>query len=158
MVRKWQPREMRMVAEYLAQNYPRDQYITRVRLGKIQPRINGQFISDEEALMMGSWRRWADALVIKPDRLILIEAAIRPNPGDISQLELYKRLLPHTPELAEHAEKPIDMVLLYSLHDPLLEQLALERGIKILYYRPQWVDEYLKDLLPRERRAPHTPL
>jgi len=94
--------------------------------------------------------------VIMPDRLILIEAKIRPNPGVISQLELYEHLLPFTPELAEHKRKPIEKVLLCAINDPVVTSMARNRGIKVVQFRPPWVDEYMKIIFPRERRAPLT--
>ena len=147
-----------MVSEYLAQTYPADPYQTHVRLGRIQPRMEGTYVSEEEARMLGVFRRWADAIVFLPDRLVLIEAAIRPEPGDISKLELYERLIPNTPELAEHAGKPVEKVLLYCMPDDLLLTLAREHGILVRYFRPPWIEDYLKELYPREQRAPYTPL
>ena len=153
MPRKWQPREMRMLAEFLAENYPGDEYRVRVRLGKIQPRIEGKFITEEERLNLGVFRRWADAIVIKPDRLILIEAKIRPQPGVISQLQLYARLVPNTPELQDFLDRPLEMLLIYAIQDDLLIEMAREAGIKSISYRPEWIDEYIAELYPRERRA-----
>lgn len=158
MTRKWQPRELRMISEWLAQEHPDSTYQLRVRLGKIEPRVDGAFVSDEETRMLGVFRRWADAIVYLPDRLLLVEAAIRPEPGDISKLELYERLIPNTPELEEYASLPVEKVLLYAMPDDLLLTLAREHGITVRFFRPKWVEEYLKELYPRERRAPHTPL
>lgn len=158
MVRRWQPRELRLVSEFLAQEYPGYAYQTHVRLGSIRPRVEGAFDSDAELRMLGVFRRWADALVVMEDRLVLIEAAIRPEPGDISKLELYERLIPATPELAEHVGKPVEKVLLYCMPDELLLVMAREKGITVRYFRPAWVEEYLQELYPREQRAPHTPL
>lgn len=147
-----------MVSEFLAQEYPGEEYRTHVRLGRIQPRVEGTFAGGAEERMLGVFRRWADALIILPDRLILLEAAIRPEPGDISKLELYERLLPNTPELEEYAHLPVEKVLLYAMPDALLLTLAREHGIIVKYFRPPWIEEYLQELYPRERRAPHTPL
>lgn len=158
MPRKWQPREMRMLAEWLAERWPRTEYLTRVRLGRIEPRVDPSLLTPDEIHATGVHRRWADAVVLLPDRVLLIEAKILPKPGVISQLELYARLLPHTPELAEHAHKPIEMLLLYAIEDPLIQLLAREKGIRCLMYRPDWIDDYMAELFPRERRAPHTPL
>jgi hypothetical protein len=154
--RSWQAREMRLVAEYLAKNYPNNETRTRVRVGSIHPELKPEQLSPAEKRAVGVWRRWADALVIMRHKIILIEAAIRPSPGDISQLELYKHLLPKTPELADHKGKTIEMVLLFALEDPVIVELARERGIKVVYFHPPWIDDYLKLLYPRERRAPLT--
>lgn len=158
MPRKWQPRELRMISEWLAQEYPDATYETRVRLGRIEPRVEGAYVSDEESRMLGVFRRWADAIVFLPDRLILIEAAIRPEPGDISKLKLYERLIPNTPELEKYRDLPVVKVLLYAMPDDLLLVMAREEGIEVRYFRPAWIEEYLKELYPRERRSPHTPL
>jgi hypothetical protein len=154
--RQWQPREMRLVAEYLAQEYPDHETQTRVRLGTIRSEIGAENLEPAELRAMGVWRRWADAIVFMPDRLILIEAKIRPQPGDISQLEVYEGLVHKTPELAEHKGKPVEKVLLYALEDPIIADMARERGIKVTYFCPDWIDGYLRLLAPRERRASRT--
>lgn len=103
--------------------------------------------------MVGSWRRWADAIILEEDHVTLIEAAIRPNPGKIGQLELYKMLMPHTPELAPWRDLPIEMVLLYAIEDPATNLLARSKGIKCIEYKPSWLPAYLETLQPRERRG-----
>lgn len=153
MPRKWQPREMRMLSEFLAEHYPDAEYRVRVRLGRIQPRSEGRFTTEEERVSAGMFRRWADALVIEPDRLILIEAKIRPQPGVISQLQLYARLVPHTPELQQFLDRPLEMLLIYAIQDDLLISMAREADIKCRLYKPEWIDAYLDELYPRERRA-----
>lgn len=147
---------MRLVSEFLAKNYGKYPTRTRVRVGSVHPELKPGELSAAEQKMVGVFRRWADAVVFMPDRLVLIEAAIRPSPGDISQLELYEHLLPLTPELAEHKDKPIEKLLLYALEDPVIVKMARERGIRVTYFHPPWIDEYLKVLYPRERRAPLT--
>lgn len=158
MPRRWQPRELLMLSEWMAETYPGNEYRTRVRLGRIQPRVDAPGLTPEERRMIGVHRRWADAVVLMPDRVVLVEAKIRPQPGVISQLELYARLLPHTPELGEHAELPIEMVLLYAIEDELINVLAREKGIRCVQYWPSWMDEYIEELYPRERSGGHTPL
>jgi len=145
-----------MVSEFLAKFYAEYPTQTRVRVGRINPRLDAADLTPEETRMLGMWRRWADAVVFMPDRLILIEAAIRPSPGDISQLELYEHLLPMTPEFAEHKGKPIEKMLVYALEDPVIVDMARQHGIKVVYFRPDWIDDYLKIIYPRERRAPLT--
>lgn len=156
--RSWQPREMQMVVEWLMQFYPGDAWKTRVRLGAPKSSTPRADMTPEERAMVGVWRRWADALIFLPDRLILVEAAIRSQPGKISQLELYRLLLPKTPELAEHMHKPIELVLLYAIEDPAVVLLARSKGIRCILFKPMWLDDYLALLQPRERRAPRSGL
>lgn len=110
-------------------------------------------MTPEERAMVGSWRRWADAIIYPPPEWILIEAAIRPNPGKISQLELYEMLLKHTPELKIEPDQKIRKVLLYAIEDPATTFLARKHGIEAIEYKPLWLAAYLRVLLPRERRG-----
>jgi len=108
----------------------------------------------EERAMIGAWRRWADAIILEEDKVTIVEAAIRPNPGKISQLELYKLLFPQTPELRAWRALKIEMLLLYAIEDPATIFLAREKGIRCIEYKPLWLPEYLRILMPRERRGP----
>jgi len=142
-----------MVNEWLAKTQSGKKTMTRVRLGSPKSAIPRADLAPEEAAMIGSWRRWADAIILEEDRVTLIEAAIRPNPGKISQLELYKMLMPVTPELRAWKGLPIDMILLYAIEDPATIYLARSKGIKCIEYKPTWLPAYLEALMPRERRG-----
>ena len=149
--RDWQPREQRLVAEYIARFYPEHESRTHVHLGKVQPRLRGKYLDENAERMIGLFRRWADAVVLLPDRIVLIEAKILPQPGVLSQLELYARLLPKTPELADHKHKPIERVLVCAINDPEITAMAREQGVKVVTFKPAWLNGYLKILYPRER-------
>lgn len=148
--RKWQPREQRMLSEYMAEAFPGVPYKVRIRLGAVQPRIGGKFTADESS-MLGVFRRWADAMAFLPEKaLLLIEAKIRPEPGVISQIELYEMLIPNTPELEQYRDWPIRKRIVYSIPDPATFSLARAKGIEIVSYRPEWIEEYMKTLQRRE--------
>jgi len=103
--------------------------------------------------MVGVFRRWADAVVITEDKLILIEAAIRPDLGDISKLEGYKFLLRYTPEFEEFRHFPVEMQLVYAIPDEFLIAEARKHGIKPVFFRPAWLEDYIAELYPHERRG-----
>jgi len=151
--RSWQPREMQMLSEWVTKTQAGKRVLQRVRLGSPKPEIPRPDMSVEERAMIGAWRRWADAVILEEDGVTIIEAAIRPDPGKISQLELYRMLFPHTPELAAWSKKPIHLLLLYAIEDPATVLLAREKGILAVEYKPEWLDKYLELLLPRERRG-----
>ena len=151
--RRWQPREMQMLSEWLAKTQTGKRWMTRVRLGSPRSEVPRPDMSAEEQAMIGVWRRWADALLLEDAKVTIIEAAIRPQPGKISQLELYKMLLPMTPELEPWAKLPVEMILLYAIEDPATVALARQKGIRCIEYKPLWLDAYLQLLLPRERRG-----
>ena len=91
-------------------------------------------------------RRWADLVVDLPDKVIIVEAKMRPDPGAISQLELYKKLLPLTPELTPCHGKPIELVFLTTMRDEMVEDLCKEKGIRYVVYQPKWVKEYWEEV------------
>ena len=67
-----QPRieaEALLVAAYIAQFYPNDLAMFRVRLGMIEPKLGQENMTATEMAMVGSFRRWADAIVIQDTSL-----------------------------------------------------------------------------------------
>ncbi len=150
-VRDWQPREQRLVSEYLARFHPDHESRTHVHLWSTPPRLKGQYATDKEERLVGVFRRWADAIVFLPDRLILIEGKILPQPGVISQLSLYEDLIPKTPELAEHREKPIVKMLVCAIEDKLISALARREGVQVRIFHPAWINEYMKIVHPWEK-------
>jgi hypothetical protein len=151
--RTWQPAETRLVAEYLAVHYPDKRALQRVRVGRIPSELPQGGLSPEELRMLGVWRRWVDAVVFDGPTVLLIEAAIRPDPGDISQLDLYMRLFPTTPEFSDVRPADLRGGLVYAIDDPPVRSLARDRGYTVAIFRPPWVDDYLRGLFPRHRRA-----
>lgn len=149
--RDWQPRETRLVSEFVARFYPYCESRTHVHLGSTPPRLKGKFISEETARLVGVFRRWADAIVFMPNRLILIEGKILPVPGVISQLKLYEELIPKTPELSEYRELPIEKLIVCAIEDPVITELARREGILVTIFRPSWINEYMKKLHPWEK-------
>ncbi len=152
--RKWEPREMRMVTDYLAQFFPTAYTITRVKLGSLPQSELYPLLEDHEVAALSVFQRWADAIAITSDTIYLIEGAIRPSPGDISQIQAYRRLLEHTPELKTYFPRKVVMQLVYAVEDPLVVMMAREAGIIPVYFRPSYIESYIKTLFPRQQRAP----
>jgi hypothetical protein len=143
-----------MLAEWLVKFHSSERWLMRVRLGSPKPETPVSELTLEERAMVGSWRRWADAVILGVEKVTIVEAAIRPDPGKISQLELYALLFPHTPELAAFRDLPLSLLLLYAIEDPATVLLARQKGIEAVEYKPLWLDSYLEILTPRERRGP----
>ncbi len=142
-----------MISEWLEKTFGEVRYSTNFRLGAIQPKDPDGRYTTEELTMLGVWRRRIDAVVYLPDRLLLVEAVMRAEPGKISVLSLYSRLVPHTPELAEYAHLPYTLILLYCIEDPVLNVIAREQGILPIQFVPSFFDEWFKKRLPRHQRA-----
>ncbi len=148
-----QQRERRLLAEWLARRYPHDRVQQQVRLGAITPTIGTEELTPSELAALGMFRRFADALVYRPDRLVLIEASIPPHPGYISQLLLYRRLVPLTPELVSFHALPVEPVYLVAIEDPVVTALARDAGIRVEVFRPAWVLGYLAERAGRRGRG-----
>jgi hypothetical protein len=151
--RAWQPREMLMVAEALQKFFPGLPASTRVRLGMPHPELIFEDLSPEEIAMLRVWNRWADAVVFAPDRTYIIEGKIRPRLGPTEALELYTRLFLNTEEYRDRWKLPVEKVFIYAVEDPVLVNMAREKGIRTIQYQPSWLPDYLRLLAPRERRA-----
>jgi hypothetical protein len=154
--RQHQPREMQMVAEYLAKTYPVPPNIVmqRVRLGSPVALSKEVDLTSEEMAMLKVRLRWADAIVITGRELIVIEGAIRPDLGDPCKILLYIELVALTHELSSWAHLPVKGVYLYCIQDDLIISMCHRLGFQAVQYVPSWLPEYLSILYPRERRAP----
>ena len=151
--RRWEPREMRLCSEYLKTYHYSAYCMTRVRLGKYPSELLKYVAVEEERNMLTVWRRWADGIAIYPDRVILIECAIRPNPGKIAQLKLYKELFYQTPEFEHLRNRKLELELVYAIEDPATIELAKREDIRTIYFKPVWIEEYISHLYPWERRG-----
>lgn len=149
--RNWEPREQRLVSEFIARFYPDQQSRTHVHLGSTPLRLKGRWATNSASRLVGVFRRWADAVIFLPDKLIIIEGKILPQPGVISQLKLYEELIPKTPELSEHKEKPVEKMLVCAIEDPLISDLARKEGIVVRIFHPAWIDKYMEILHPWEK-------
>jgi len=154
--RNYTPWEIMMISEWVARTFPDVRWQTNVRLGPAAPRnAHGQY-TREELTLLGVWRRRIDAIVFLDDRLVLVEAVLRSNPGKLSILELYARLVPQTPELSEFSALPVQKVLLYVVEDPVVNMIARERDIVPVQYVPTFFPAWFDTLRPRDKRAPRS--
>jgi hypothetical protein len=137
--------EMRFVSAYLATFHPNDLCKTHVLLGAYPEPPRGTVLSKEKQLALGAMRKWADAIVISQDKLTLIEGKLiihRYFEG-LGQLQVYRRIVPETPELQPYLDRPIESILLVPVEDPLVRTLCLENNIRMVIWRPAFVEEYL---------------
>lgn len=131
-----------MLSEYLAASYPRDQVRMRVRMGTVQlPATRGLSARDARAVNH-VFLRWADAVVLTPTELVVIEAKMRADPSAISQLEVYRDLVPKTQELLPFLDRRVVAELVVSVEDPVVTALAQRRGIRVRAYMPAWFGEW----------------
>lgn len=150
------PRESRLLSEFLAAHYPRARIQLQPRLGQVKPELGGEIMTWSELRMLGVWRRYPDAILLLHNRVIVIEASLKPNPGKISLLQLYGRLFPQTEEFRPFWNFPVELLLVWAMPDVATEALARASGVRVAVYQPPWVLEWLQTLRFRDRRPPQT--
>ena len=116
--------EKLFVDRWLAKFHPDALQWTRIRLGPVG--------DTTEARALGVTRRWADAIFIKDGVVNIVEAKLKSEAGAVAQLELYKKLFPETPEFSQFHSLPVNMIFLAPSVDPVLAELASEKGIEVV--------------------------
>ena len=90
--------------------------------------------------------RFADAIYLEDGTVYIVEAKVRPQPGAIGQLELYKQLFKETPEFSQYKLWPIKLVLLTSTVDLQIAEFASNKEIKIVVFTEDDVNEVRQEL------------
>lgn len=128
-----QQREAKFVNEWLMMTFPANLQWKRVRLGVLPDKKLGNLLKIT--------LRWADAIVFDGETVFIIEAKLRSDLGALAQLEEYKVLFRDTPEFSLLKGSPVEMVLLLPYRWTDLVQAAVQRGIRVEIFRPDWLYE-----------------
>jgi len=124
------------LVEWLGFTYPAGTWRTNVRLGAPKRPPHEKRIPEVERLLLGAFGGSVDAIVFLADKIILVEAMVRHEPGSIEDLKKYKKLFLQTEEFRQHWDKPIELVLVTPLDMPFYEELCKDEGIRVEKYRP----------------------
>jgi len=139
VARSYQRRELRLLGEFLAATYPNAQIGNNVRLGDYPLQLAGALPPGVSKKALSGYRRYVDAVVKLPDKVILVEAKITLDVDAAASLELYAKLWPDTPELAPWTKLPVQLLIVAAIIDPVVKQLAEAKGITVVQYRPAWL-------------------
>jgi hypothetical protein len=131
--------EPRWVSEYVSNFYPDDEVRLRCPVGALLPGVAEALGGPKAQKVSRPWRPEVDALVIRKDKLILIEGKIFKVMDGLSKLPVYKSLIPETPELQEHKDKPVDMQLLVVRPLSWVVSAAEKVGVKVVEWAPPWI-------------------
>jgi len=154
--KEYRPRremERIMTREYMLRYYPKYRQYSEARLGELAPEIEELAVTKEELGATQPRRRWIDGIVITPERVILIEAAIRIDTDHLGKILVYNELFPVTPEFREHKDKPRELQIIYAVPDPAVIYAAQKRGVICIEYKVPWLDRYIETLPFRYRRG-----
>ena len=151
--RKYRPVAESYLTEWLGITYPPGTWRTNVALGDVKTPKLMKLTPSEARFVKKPLMPLADAVVLLPDEVHLVECKIRDDRGKIEQLLIYEYLFPRTPEFRAHKDKKIRKILLTPKDMGEMEEFLAKYGIEVVYYRPPWIEEYLGSLRRRERRA-----
>jgi hypothetical protein len=137
------PASTRMLHEWATLTHGNDQIFYELKLGPTVQHVIGKLDDPKLVNMLRVTNWYADATIVTPDEILIVEAAVAPNPGKISQLEHYRDLVLETPLLKDYPNRSIAMVLLFGFGDSAIVPRAQLRGIRVEIYTPSWLHEYL---------------
>jgi hypothetical protein len=147
--------ETRLLMEYLAERYAGMQWFTQFRVGS-DPELVGVTYEDEaERRLARNVCRRADAAVVTPTELVIIEATMWRATEKVGRLQEYLLLAPATPELQPYLGRPLVGELVTAQHDPVAEVLCRRQGFRYVFREPAWIEDFRAMYPDRRRRAPH---
>jgi len=135
----YQQVERRMQAEYLAEFYSHLKTFQNLRIGKIKSALYEEIPKDipERIFLVKNPR--ADAVVISPTTMYLLEFALEMNWNHVAQLLYYLEYLKDTPDLKEFFPTIIKPRLIYAIYEPTAGDYAFKNNIAIDQYIRPWM-------------------
>jgi len=150
--REW---EAEYVSEYCSRIFPGTPVVFHCRLGTWPGPLTAGELTAEEQAMLRVRMRWADAVVIEPNRLIVVEGKLRASEflKGLGELQLYTHLAAHTPEFEKFKDRAVVGRLLLPFEDPVVALIARQNNIEVAIFKPSFWAEYLTAIQPRQARA-----
>lgn len=135
--------EKRLLEEWIAAKYPQAQTMLNLRLGPTQKHlVNVEVTPQLEAMLrVSNW--YADAVILLPNELLVIEAKVDPLPEAVGQTLFYSRLIYRTPGLESVNPALIVPVVLFGEDDSEVSTFARQLGCRVEIYTPAWIADYL---------------
>lgn len=123
--------------EYIKTNYANIPHWIRVEVGPLP--------EGDNPLLFSRLRRWADAIIIMPDHIKVLECKMKADVSVIGQVLLYASLVPQTPLFARYAHLPVKPVVVTAMITDEVRQAIESAGIEVVIFRPsnfeQWYAE-----------------
>jgi len=149
--REW---EAEYVSEYVTATWSRTPVIFHCRLGTWPTPLSAPDLSPEEQAMLRVRMRWADAVVILPDKLVVIEGKLRASEflKGLGELQVYTHLVAHTPEFERLRDHRVAGRLVIPVSDPVVELIGRQQNLEIAVFQPSFWTEYTDILQARQTR------
>jgi len=135
----YQQVERRMQAEYLAEFYSHLKTFQNLRLGKIKSALFEEIPKDIDPRIFLVKNPRADAVVIAPTTMYLLEFALEMDWKHVGQLLYYLEHLKDTADLKEFFPTIVKPRLIYAVYEPAAAKYAMKKSITIEYYVRPWM-------------------
>jgi hypothetical protein len=133
----------RLLSEWLALYHTGDLVWYQLRLGPTAQTTPGVQLDPALERMMRRRNLYADAVVVTPTAIEVVEAKVVATPSALSQVRTYAGLVGATPELKPYGHRPIIPIVVFATDDPIVRQEAAALGVRVVVYTPTWIGEYL---------------
>jgi len=134
------------VSEYVLSTYPTDTHMLRVPIGPIPSEVTKEYGTWKGTRAFRPYRLEADAMVVTPKKLILIEGKVFRIRDGIGALATYRPLVPLTPELKVYLDRPLVCQLVTANPPRWLDQVAQVHDIEIVVFEPPWIADYVEHM------------
>jgi len=99
--------------------------------------------------------RWADAVILLPEKILVVEGKLRASEflKGLGELQVYRHLIEHTPEFKSLLPRTVVGRLVIPVDDPVVSMVARQQGLEVAVYKPTFWTEYTRLLQPRQTRS-----
>lgn len=135
--------EQKYLAEFISKTFPNAQKVFYQKaLGDLPWREAAHSKFDYRWFLRLAKR--ADAVVITPEEVVVVETETRRPITGLSELLVYKELLPETVDLKPYLiGRRQRLMLVTPLEDEDVMRQAAANGIEYVIYFPEWIKEHL---------------
>jgi len=150
--REW---EAEYVAEYCQAAFPGLPVVYHARLGTWPTPLTAGELTEEEQAMLRVRMRWADAVILTGQKIIVVEGKLRASEflKGLGELQVYTHLLKVTPEFEKFKDRPAVGRLLLPIEDPVVMAIARQQGLETAVYKPTFWNQFIAAIQPRQGRA-----
>jgi hypothetical protein len=142
----YKKRERRYVAEWVSARYPKATVKLNVPLGPVPKALEEEVGLYKAMKVFRPWRAKADAIVILPDRMLVVEGEIRDPRSALGDLLVYRDMIDSTPELEPYRHLRREFWLVVPWTTTWVKEYAEKNNIDIDIYCPDWIKDYVEEL------------
>lgn len=96
-------------------------------------------------------RRWADCVVRMPDHMLVIEFKMKAEPSVVSQVLVYKELVPQTALFKKYALLPVKAMIVAAMVDDVTHKFIESQGVNLEIYQPSNFEAWYKQVILKEK-------